>query len=97
MSRPRPSKKVPVWLIVENASSRLRWRWAKHIVAPTIAVAAPSTTSVARRPAACADMGPEKMVQYTRASPYRASSTITPENRTHTGTGATAWASASQK
>ena len=35
--------------------------------------------------------------QYTRAIPYRPSSTITPENSTHTGVGATACASASQK
>ena len=37
------------------------------------------------------------MDQYTRAMPYKPSSTMTPENSTHTGVGATACASASQK
>ena len=84
-------------MTVEKASIRLRCRWARLITAPTSAVTTPTPTSRARTPDSCTANAGAKTVQYERAAAYRPSSTITPENSTHTGVGATAWASASQK
>ena len=92
-----PHTNSPTWLIVENASRRLRWRWTKHIHAPSSAVITPAATRIARSASTCGPSTPANITQYRRATAYTPSSTITPENRTHTGVGATAWASASQK
>ena len=92
-----PASIIPAWLIVENASSLFRWRCWKHITAPSNAVAAPSQSNASRRPARCGAVDPANTVQYTRATPYNPSSTITPLKSRQTGVGATAWASASQK
>ena len=98
LSNPNRTRTCPTWLIVEKASSRLRWRCAKHITAaPQRRHRRParSGSPAARRrgePAA------RRRSSSTRARcAYSPSSTITPENSTHTGVGATAWASASQK
>ena len=68
-----------MWLIVENASSRLMWRCSRHITAPTSAVSAPERDQDRRSAAAC---GPQRAgearLQYTRATPYSPSSLITP-------------------
>ena len=96
VSSANPARNMPEWLIVENASSRLICRSRKQYSAPTTAVSTPrarKTCEIATRwPSAAPNTD-----QYIRAIPYRPSSTITPENITQTGVGATACASASQK
>ena len=96
MSSANPARNIPAWLIVENASSRLRCRSLKANSAPTTAVSTPSARNrceiCCRWPSAAPNTD-----QYIRAIPYSPSSTITPENSTQTGVGATACASASQK
>jgi hypothetical protein len=82
-------RKMPTWLTVENASSRLRWCWAKHMTAPTSAEMTPIQMRMSRREPAWAETGELNTVQYTRANAYSPSSVIAPENRTQTGMGAT--------
>ena len=87
---------MPAWLIVENASIRLICRSRTQYTAPTTAVSRPSARKTWPKALRCPSAAPNTD-QYTRAMPYSPSSTITPENSTHTGVGATACASASQK
>ena len=87
---------MPAWLMVEKASSRLMCRSRKQNSAPTTAVSTPSATNRCEIAGRCPRAWPN-IDQYTLAIPYRPSSTITPENSTQTGVGATACASASQK
>ena len=91
-----PARNMPAWLMVENASSRFRCRSRKQNSAPTTAVSTPRARNAAVIVDRCPSAWPN-MDQYTRATPYRPSSTMTPENSTQTGVGATACASASQK
>ena len=81
---------------MENASSRLRCRSRKQNSAPVTAVATPNPRKIREIACWCPSAAPN-IVQYTRATPYSPNSTMTPENSTQTGVGATACASASQK
>ena len=91
-----PVRNRPAWLMVENASRRLRCRSRKQNKAPATAVSRPRARKVPVMAARCPSAWPN-MDQYTRAIPYSPSSTMTPEKSTQTGVGATACASASQK
>jgi hypothetical protein len=83
--------------MVENASRRFKCVWLRQNRPPTSAVTTPAPRRMARTPASCGPNAEANRAQYSRATAYTPSSTITPENSTHTGVGATAWASASQK
>ena len=67
------------------------------MTAPTTADATATASSVRRTTASPSPSAPSNPVQYTRATPRIPTSTMTPESIAHTGAGATACASASQK